>query len=392
MKKNALIAVVLLATLFSGCIGTDVIDDLGNVDPRLELIGTNVRPLDTILVGGDLQYSSRFIDATNTVVSVGITWESSDPSIATVSADGLAQGVKGGVTVITGSYQGLIQQRVLIVEAIERIETAASAGLVNGSSIQVAATYFDAQNNPATANFTWTSADPSIVSVDAAGLVTGLAVGQTTIMASFNGINSRLIWISVVNNAADFATIEPSVNSKIIQMGEPVNFSAQGFRADMGLQNNLNFTWQSTPTSVLQVSNDGTGTPVQPGYAEVVASANGIQSPPLSVIVVPPAITSRTGSFTGINNYDVSGDVTLERDSDGRLVLKFASNFQTDNGPGLYIYLSNSTTGGQSIVKLPQISGEFDVVLPENIGIKDFNYVLVWCEPFGATFGHALLN
>ncbi len=175
-------------------------------------------------------------------------------------------------------------------------------------------------------------------------------------------------------------------------MGEPVNFSAQGFRADMGLQNNLNFTWQSTPTSVLHVSNDGTGTPVQPGYAEVVASANGIQSPPLSVIVVPPAITSRTGSFTGINNYDVSGDVTLERDSDGRLVLKFASNFQTDNGPGLYIYLSNSTTGGQSIVKLPQISGEFDVVLPENIGIKDFNYVLVWCEPFGATFGHALLN
>ncbi len=217
MKKNALIAVVLLATLFSGCIGTDVIDDLGNVDPRLELIGTNVRPLDTILVGGDLQYSSRFIDATNTVVSVGITWESSDPSIATVSADGLAQGVKGGVTVITGSYQGLIQQRVLIVEAIERIETAASAGLVNGSSIQVAATYFDAQNNPATANFTWTSADPSIVSVDAAGLVTGLAVGQTTIMASFNGINSRSIWISVLTMRPILRPLNPVSTPKLFR-------------------------------------------------------------------------------------------------------------------------------------------------------------------------------
>lgn len=382
----------LLLLFLSGCIGTDVIDDLGNVEPRLEIFGTSTQPLDTVKVGESLKYGYRYVNASNEVVQVAVKWESSEPNHVTIDSDGNAQALEKGAAVITANVNGLVAQRILVIEAVERIEVTQAIGVPVGMTTSVTANYFDNQGMSAPATFVWTSENPAIATVDAAGTVTGVSAGQTRLTASANGVSSQSIYVTSVNNANDLAIIDLGTGSRVISINEPINFSAQGSSALGNTLSGITYTWQSTPTSVLQVDNNGLGNALSIGYAEVVASANGIESPPLSVLVVPNVVTSRTGSFTGVSNYSVSGDVTMERNSTGDLVLKFSESFSSSSGPGLYIYLSNSTTGGVSVGKLPQLSGAFEVTLPENTGIKDFNYVLIWCEPFGATFGHALLN
>lgn len=102
----------------------------------------------------------------------------------------------------------------------------------------------------------------------------------------------------------------------------------------------------------------------------------------------------RTGPFTD-GGYSVSGNAYLEVQSDASLKLFFDESFNTSSGPDLDIYLSNTTTPGQNSVlidSLHSISGYQEYEIPDNIGLDDYDYVVIYCTEFSALWGYALLG
>jgi len=70
------------------------------------------------------------------------------------------------------------------------------------------------------------------------------------------------------------------------------------------------------------------------------------------------------------------------------------TNFKTDNGPKLLVYLSSDVNATEfvNLGDLKGIEGNFTYAIPANTDLKKFKYVNVWCVDFSVSFGHAELK
>ena len=102
----------------------------------------------------------------------------------------------------------------------------------------------------------------------------------------------------------------------------------------------------------------------------------------------------RTGTFQSAGGYSTVGSVTVE-ESGGKLIVKLSSNFQASVALGTFIYLANSTSGGNvksaGLDLGPWSSGanQFDV---PGVPLNQYKFVVVLCKPAGLTFGFAELK
>ncbi len=80
--------------------------------------------------------------------------------------------------------------------------TGTAPAVGSSRSFAAAASYFDGSVYLVTAQATWTSSDTAIATVSSAGLVTGLAVGSTTITATYKGVSGTKV--ITVNLVAEF--------------------------------------------------------------------------------------------------------------------------------------------------------------------------------------------
>jgi uncharacterized protein YjdB len=161
---------------------------------NLELIGRN----HTI----KLTPSILPLNATNQV----LRWESDNPSAATVSNDGTITSVNGGVGhIVISSTDGSniilrIPFKVTIpISKIEYLETKQKISLV-GLNEEHALTYVLEPENATNKNLKWISSDPSVVSVDNAGVLTSLSYGEAVVtIMSTDGTNLQDTIIVSVN-------------------------------------------------------------------------------------------------------------------------------------------------------------------------------------------------
>ena len=116
-----------------------------------------------------------------------VTWTSTNAAMATVNASGLVTAAGNGTATITasaGSASGsavvTVTQSAASVEVLPSAETIAF-----GSTLQLTAEAFDENGHAvAGAEFLWESSDVAVATVDALGLVRGVAEGTATITAS----------------------------------------------------------------------------------------------------------------------------------------------------------------------------------------------------------------
>jgi len=90
--------------------------------------------------------------------------------------------------------------------------------------------------------------------------------------------------------------------------------------------------------------------------------------------------------------HDVEGRALLIEEN-GKQILRF-EDFDTVNGPALYIYLS-SDLGTGDFVNLGEIKatkGSVNYEIPAGTDVSKYNKVLVWCEPFSVLFSYAELK
>lgn len=99
--------------------------------------------------------------------------------------------------------------------------------------------------------------------------------------------------------------------------------------------------------------------------------------------------TAVSGVFKdGEKNYQTEGTIQSV-ESDGNVYLRF-EDFETTNGPDLFVYLTKpgqETTEGVSLGALKGNIGNQNYLVPEEVDLEEYNTVVIWCRAFSATFG-----
>ncbi|MEM8568629.1 MAG: DM13 domain-containing protein [Bacteroidota bacterium] len=260
-----------------------------------------------------------------------------------------------------------------------------------GQELNLSINALNDKNHMFTTPGSWFSADESIVRVDESGKAVALGSGNTTLMASAFGLESEPIRFNVVTDNVSIALIEITADSAIVGVGGQLQLNARALNVAENEIAGAEIMWQSSDEDIATVDSEGLLTGVGAGVVDIQASSDGISA---TFEITVGDIEPRQGFFEGLNGYNTSGRVSVEINGVD-LQVRIADDFRTSQGPGLYVYLSNNRTmvsGGVELGKLSTTSGASSYTAPTGINIDDFDYVIIYCKPFGAGFGTALLD
>jgi len=110
----------------------------------------------------------------------------------------------------------------------------------------------------------------------------------------------------------------------------------------------------------------------------------------------PKNIKVASGSFEAIS-HPGSGTATLIRTASGDVKLTF-TNFSTDNGPDVRVYLSRDTKSsgrGSSFVELGAMKGNIgnqQYSVPAGVDLSSIDSIVLWCRAFDVGFTQAPLT
>ena len=172
------------------------------------LLSISVTPASPTLAKGLTQQfaaAGTFSDTSTADLTASVTWRSSTPTVATVSAGGLAQGVAVGSTTLTatsGSVSGNVTLTVTApaLESLAITPTSPASGVGLTRQLTATATYSDGTTADVTGLATWTSSVPTVATIAAqTGQATGVSLGTTQISATVGDV-SQSVTLSIVSN------------------------------------------------------------------------------------------------------------------------------------------------------------------------------------------------
>ena len=226
----------------------------------------------------------------------GITWASSDPTIASISSSGLITARAPGVATIRAStWMGVastctvtVTKKTVYVTSITLDRT--SLEIARGDTYTLQATVLpeDAVNK----TVTWSSSNKSVATVDSNGKVTGVKAGTATITAKA-GDRTATCEVKVI---VPVTSITLNLSSKLLRENETVKLTATVKPTDATYKD---VTWTSDNQQVASVSSDGTVTALSEGTAIITASAGG-QTATCEITVSNNATGSHEGTGTEV--------------------------------------------------------------------------------------------
>jgi len=144
-------------------------------------------------------------------ITSGGTWTSASTGVATISSTGLVTGIVAGTSLITYTVtnaKGCISTatQTVTVNALPP----APAAITGTATVCIGST---TQLSDATAGGTWSSASTTMATINASGLVTGLAAGTSVITYSVTNASG------CINSTVQTVTITPTVGAPIFTLG-----------------------------------------------------------------------------------------------------------------------------------------------------------------------------
>jgi len=150
-----------------------------------------------------------------------VVWLSSSSIVATVNNTGVVTGTGAGTARISVTVDG-VKSNDAVVNVSPQVSsvrlTPSNPQLLRvGTSVQVSAQALDNQNQPIpgkTAN--WFTNNPTVASVSASGLITGVGVGTTTITADIDGRSSPALQVTVTLVPVLSVTFTPTTDTLVV--------------------------------------------------------------------------------------------------------------------------------------------------------------------------------
>jgi hypothetical protein len=235
--------------------------------------------------GGTVQYNATgtFSDSTTQLLTTGITWLSSDTTVATVDQNGLSTAIASGtsdITAASGLINGSSTLTVTSSNLVSIAVTCASAQVAQATSENCTATgtYDDSSTQTLTKLVHWTSSASSIATVNNttgfSGVVTAGSPGSALLTAYMGGIVGTYT-LTVTN--ASLTSISVIPNNPSISLGTNKTFTATGSFSDGTTQSLSSFvTWASSDAGVAIISNSGIATSAGVGATIISGTLNGV--------------------------------------------------------------------------------------------------------------------
>jgi hypothetical protein len=158
--------------------------------------------------------------------------------------------------------------------------------------------------SPTTSNIsnsvTWTAGNPSVATVNAAGLATAVGAGYTQIVASSGGISATSdLTVNIAGgggtSGAPSITVVPGTAAATF-VGETTQFLASGSLTAGGTPQNLTnqVQWVSSNVQVATVNSGGLATAVGSGTTTITASSGGVNGSGVLTVTISGASSQPT--------------------------------------------------------------------------------------------------
>ncbi len=244
------------------------------------LLSITISPSAASVAAGNTQQfaaTGTYSDGTMLDLTGSVTWKSSAPAVATVSAAGLASGLTQGAASITaavGSINASVPLTVTAPVLVSISVSPSSASIADGTNQQFTATgtYSDNSTQDLTSPVSWTSSAPVVATIDSSGLATGTGIGTTTITATSGSISGTAN-LAVAQPALVSITVSPSNPS--FALGTMQQLKATGIYSDGSTQDlTATATWSTGNNSIATVNGQGLVTSLAIGSTTVTATAD----------------------------------------------------------------------------------------------------------------------
>lgn len=296
----------------------------------------------TLTVGQAAALTATATDANgNVLAGRGLTWSSSNTTVATVAASGLVTAVTAGTASVTATSEGHTATAQVVVSApppgpppppapVASISlTPQSAAVAVGGAVVLQATLTDASGNVLAGRaITWTSSAPQVASVNQSGGVSAASPGTATITAASEGRTATAV-ITVNASAppppAAVAGVTVTPQTVTLVVGSKANLSAAALDAAGNVLAGRSITWLSGAQTVVTVSSTGAITAVGTGTTTITATCEGQSgSATVTVIPQPPSAVASVTVRPATATLTPGGTVLL-----GAILLDSAQNVLT---------------------------------------------------------------
>jgi uncharacterized protein YjdB len=254
-------------------------------------------PTQSLVEGQTAQLQAEPLDADGKpLVGRVIQWTTTNATVASVTSTGFVTAHASGTVTIRANCDGIVGSSAVTVTTRPPnavIVTPAQMLVQPGRASQLTVQVLDALGGVIpNSQVTWSSADPAIATVASDGLVTGVALGNTTITATSGG-KSGTAQVTVTPVPVASVVVTPSAPT--IQAGRTVALTAQPLSATGQPLAGRIVTWSSSTPGIAQVSSSGVVTGISGGSTIVFASIDGVLGW-ANVSVVPSAVATVTVS------------------------------------------------------------------------------------------------
>lgn len=216
-------------------------------------------------------------DGTRLSLTSGVSWRVIEPAVATVTSDGLVEGVQSGTTEVEATVNGVSGRvQLTVTDAVLqslRLNPAAAHSLPKGAqwNLQAIGSFSDGSELDVTGQANWSSSQPGVALV-AAGMVETVGEGTTQIRAALQG---RETTVSLTVTAAELLGIEIQASSSGLPLGLNQELRVFGRYTDNSLLELSSVDWSSSDIKVAIVNSLGQVTSASSGQATILASYQG---------------------------------------------------------------------------------------------------------------------
>lgn len=282
--------------------------------------------------------SARLIPVAGaSVAGLTPTFASSNPSIASVDANGLVTALANGSARITASIDGITAGAELgvkqVTATVDVQPRSASVGAL-GEARTFVATLFDAGSSALTQpEVVWTSSNPAVATVvgnGASGTVTGRSPGSAMITATSNGKTDAVLF--VVAPQGNLLILLSTAST--IQAGQTARFTPKLADANGNAIADVPAILTTTTPNVISISGNVV-TGLSAGIGRVVATYGALTTS-LNITVTP-----------GVGGGGEEGELEITPQSSERLP-GGTQQFTVTGATGQLVWSVNGITGGNS--------------------------------------------
>jgi uncharacterized protein YjdB len=210
------------------------------------------------------------------IAGAQVHWTTENPGIATVSDLGLVTALQPGKTQIAASRSGMSAVAAVTVSALPaalvRVSPAASNVFV-GATTRLTGEVLDTGGGLLPGyTIAWTSSGPGVATVNASGVVTGVAQGNVVITARAAGLSGTAV-VSV--RPVPVATVNVAPTTGSVGVGKNLQLTVSLLDAAGNILTGRPVSWQSANTKTATVSAAGVVRGVKRGTTTITTTSEG---------------------------------------------------------------------------------------------------------------------